>query len=436
MTGWGRTAATGMTVLSGRDDAALSEAVRNAGARGILARGLGRSYGDAACNAGGAVVDMTGRDRILGWDLAEGTVRVEAGVSLRRLVDAALQRGWFLPVLPGTGYVTAGGAIAADVHGKNHPAVGSLARHVSSVDLLTADAVVRTVGPADTPEVFHATCGGMGLTGLILRATLRLAPAPSAWLVTETERAPDLDGLIARLADGRGYPYAAAWLDLLARGGTTGRGVVVRGRHAARGEAPVGPAPARRRPGVPAVVPGGTLNRVSVRAFNEAWFRRAPRRRARALASVPAFFHPLDAVPHWNRLYGPRGFVQYQAALPFGAEPALRRLVDRVAACGHAPFLGVLKVLGAEAGGPLSFPMPGWTLALDLAATPEIVTLLDRLDELVAAAGGRVYLAKDARLRPDLLAAMYPRVDAFRETREQMDPRRVFMSNLARRLSL
>ncbi|MFF0472347.1 FAD-binding protein [Streptomyces sp. NPDC004284] len=444
LTGWGRTAPSLARVYRPRGHAEAVEAVLGCGARGAVARGLGRAYGDAAQNAGGAVLDMTGLDRILGVDAAAGLVACEAGVSLHRLMEELLPLGWFVPVSPGTRYVTVGGAIGADIHGKNHHVSGSFGRHVTALELLTADGEVRTVRPG-TP-LFDATTGGMGLTGVILSATLRLLPVETSLMRVDTERVPDLDGLMARLTDGdHAYRYSVAWIDLLARGAATGRAVLTRGDHA-----PYEALPRRHRarrdplafrpgrlPAPPPYVPGGLLGRTSVGLFNELWYRRAPRAETGRLQSLPGFFHPLDGVPHWNRIYGPGGLVQYQFVVPYGQEDALRRIVRRIADRGCPSFLAVLKRFGAGDPGWLSFPLPGWTLALDLpTGLPGLGRFLDALDEEVAGAGGRVYLAKDSRVRPEVLAAMYPRLDEFRALRAALDPRSVFTSDLARRLAL
>ncbi|QNP70647.1 FAD-binding oxidoreductase [Streptomyces roseirectus] len=442
VTGWGRTApTTARLIRPGTYEEAVA-AVRDCGARGGIPRGLGRAYGDAAQNAGGAVLDMTGLDRVHAIDAAEGVVLCDAGVSLHRLMEVLLPLGWFVPVTPGTRYVTVGGAIGADIHGKNHHASGAFARHVPSFELLTADGTVRTVRQG-TP-LFDATAGGMGLTGVILTARVRLLPVESSLMAVDTERAADLDDLLARLTGGdHRHRYSVAWIDLLARGAATGRAVLTRGDHApldalpARArKAPLAFRPARL-PTAPSFVPGGLLTRTTVGLFNELWYRRAPRTRAGELQRIPAFFHPLDGVPHWNRVYGRGGFVQYQFVVPHGQEEALRRIVRRVSERRCPSFLAVLKRFGEADPGWLSFPRPGWTLALDVpAALPGLAAFLDELDEEVAGAGGRVYLAKDSRLRPDLLTAMYARVDDFRELRAQLDPRGVFVSDLARRLSL
>ncbi|WP_369272989.1 FAD-binding protein [Streptomyces sp. R11] len=444
VTGWGRTAPTTALLIRPRTYEEAASAVRGCGARGGIPRGLGRAYGDAAQNAGGAVFDMTGLDRIHAIDADGGTVACDAGVSLHRLMEVLLPLGWFVPVTPGTRYVTVGGAIGADIHGKNHHVSGAFSRHVLSLELLTADGEIRTVRRG-TP-LFDATTGGMGLTGVILTATLQLQPVQTSLMSVDTERARDLDDLMSRMAaTDDHYRYSVAWIDLLARGAATGRAVLTRGDHAPL-EAlragtrawtePLAFRPARL-PAAPAFLPEGLLNRRTVGWFNELWYRKAPRARNGELQRLSAFFHPLDGVPHWNRIYGRGGFVQYQFVVGHGQEETLRRIVRRISERRCPSFLAVLKRFGEAGPGWLSFPAPGWTLALDIpAGLPGLATLLDTLDEEVAAAGGRVYLAKDSRLRPELLAAMYPRLDAFRALRAEADPRGVFVSDLARRLGL
>ncbi|NEA99822.1 FAD-binding oxidoreductase [Streptomyces sp. SID13726] len=444
VTGWGRTAPTAARLIRPRSYEEAVAAVRGCGGRGGIPRGLGRAYGDAAQNAGGAVFDMTGLDRLHVVDADNGIVLCDAGVSLHRLMEVLLPLGWFVPVTPGTRHVTVGGAIGADIHGKNHHGSGSFSRHVLSFELLTADGEIRTVGRG-TP-LFDATCGGMGLTGMILTATVQLLPVETSLMSVDTERARDLDDLMARLKAGdHRYRYSVAWIDLTARGAATGRAVLTRGDHApldalkggtrARGN----PLAFRTRqfPAPPALLPEGLVNRTTVGLFNELWYRKAPHARTGRLQRISAFFHPLDGVPHWNRVYGRGGFVQYQFVVGYGHEEALHRIVRRVAEHRCPSFLAVLKRFGDADPGWLSFPVPGWTLALDVpAALPGLGALLDELDEEVAAAGGRVYLAKDSRLRPELVAAMYPRLDDFRALRAELDPRGVFVSDLARRLNL
>ncbi|MEV6755971.1 FAD-binding oxidoreductase [Streptomyces sp. NPDC051214] len=442
VSGWGRTAPSTARLIRPRSPEEAVAALQACGERGGIARGLGRAYGDAAQNAGGAVLDMTGMDRIHAIDADAGTVLCDAGVSLHHLMEVLLPLGWFVPVTPGTRYVTVGGAIGTDIHGKNHHGSGSFSRHVMAVELLTADGAVQAV-ERGTP-LFDATAGGMGLTGVILAATLQLQPVETSLMTVDTERATDLDDLMARLtATDHRYRYSVAWIDLLARGASMGRSVLTRGDHAPLDALPprARRAPLTFRPGqlppAPRFLPDGLLGRRSVGLFNELWYRKAPRSRVGELQKMSTFFHPLDGVPHWNRVYGRGGFVQYQFVVGYGKEEALRRIVRRISERGCPSFLAVLKRFGEGDPGWLSFPMPGWTLALDIpAGLPGLGAFLDDLDEEVASADGRVYLAKDSRLRPEMLAAMYPRLDDFRALRADLDPRGVFRSDLSRRLAI
>jgi decaprenylphospho-beta-D-ribofuranose 2-oxidase len=444
LTGWGRTAPTPavLTPVRGEDD--VRNVLAGRSARGIVARGLGRSYGDAAQNAGGDVLDMTTADRVLDVDLAAGAVEVEAGISLDALMTRLVPMGLFVPVTAGTRYVTVGGAIAADIHGKNHHVAGSFSRHVEWLDLLVADGTVRRVYPREDAELFWATAGGMGLTGVILRARVRMKPIETAQVLVDTDRAPDLDSLLTLMTGSDHlYDYSVAWIDCVARGRRMGRSVLTRGRFARRDELP-----AHRRAdplrysgsvrlSAPDLFPPGLLGRATVAAFNEAWYRTSPARKRHQLQGIPTFFHPLDGVGEWNRIYGSRGFVQYQFVVPFGAEEALREALGRISSARTASFLAVLKRFGDGDPGMLSFPAPGWTLALDIpVGGAGLAGLLDGLDELVAAAGGRIYLAKDSRSRPETIERMYPDLDRFRKVRRRVDPDGVFTSDLARRLSL
>ena len=442
LTGWGRTAPSVAHVAPTPDEATVRAAVAAAGERGALARGLGRSYGDAAQNAGGTVLAMAGDRPRIELDVAAGEATVWGGTSIDDLLAYVVPQGFFVPVTAGTRFVTVGGAIAADIHGKNHHADGSFADHVTRMALLLADGSVRELTPAD--PLFWATAGGMGLTGVVLRATLRLLPIGTSRILVDTDRLDDLDGVLAAMAEGdHRYRYSVAWIDLLAKGRHLGRSVLTRGDHAPEealaGRAAVAPLAYRARPlvSVPPGVPGQVLNPLSVRAFNELWFRKAPRHRVGEAQTIPAFFHPLDGVREWNRLYGRGGFVQYQFAVPFGAEEPLRAVIERFATSGAPSFLCVLKRFGDANAAPLSFPMPGWTLAVDVAASrPGLGALLHELDEIVLAAGGRHYLAKDAHTTPAAVRRGYPRLDEWRAVRDKADPTGVWRSDLGRRLGL
>jgi decaprenylphospho-beta-D-ribofuranose 2-oxidase len=441
LSGWGRTAPTRAFVSSPRGRDELAAALARAGPRGAIPRGLGRSYGDAAQNAGGSVVAMAGLSGIRALDSGGATVTVGAGTSLEQLTRFLVPRGFFLPVVPGTAQVTVGGAIASDVHGKGHHRDGAFADHVASFELLTPGGGPLRASDGDAAGAFRATAGGMGLTGVVAEATLRLLPIETSRMVVDTERAADLDDAMERMESGdRHYRYSVAWIDCLARGKRTGRSVLTRGDHARSAELdgaedPLA-LPGGRAITAPAWAPPGMLRPGAARAFNEAWFRRAPRAERGRLQTIREFFHPLDGVRGWNRLYGPRGFLQYQLVVPFGGEDAVRGVLERLSSSGAASYLTVIKRMG-RGGGPLSFPMPGWTLALDLpAGDPGLAAALDRLDGLVAEAGGRVYLSKDSRLRPELLPMMYPRLDEWRAVRERLDPGGRMRSDLGRRLGL
>jgi decaprenylphospho-beta-D-ribofuranose 2-oxidase len=447
LTGWGRVSASWAELAEPGTEAAAAELLAGpAGSpgRGIIPRGLGRAYNNAAQCAGGLVISTAGLNRILALDTATGLVTCEAGVSLEQLMVAGLPAGWFVPVSPGTRQVTVGGAIAADVHGKNHHVAGSFARHVRSFQLVLPGGQARTVTEQSDPELFWATAGGMGLTGLITRATIQLKPVASSRVRVDTVRTADIDQTMAVLADhDRRYGYTVAWSDSTARGAALGRSVVTSGDFAAAADLPAADSadPFAFRPaarlGVPVTFPPGLLNRYTVGLANAAYYRRSPRSRRGEIQTIGAFFHPLDGIRNWNRVYGPAGFRQYQYVLPFGAEAAVRRSFELVSRA-HAPsFVTVLKRFGPGDQGPLSFPMAGWTLALDFPArTPGLAGLFAALDRLVAGNGGRVYLAKDSRVPPDVLAEMYPRLAEFRKLRAELDPAGLLASDLSRRLGL
>lgn len=440
LTGWGRTAPSVATVkpVATVDD--VRTAIDGAGARGVLARGLGRSYGDAAQSGGATVLDMTALGGI-DLDVNRGTVTAGAGVSLDTLMRALVPAGWFVPVTPGTRMVTVGGAIAADVHGKNHHVEGTFGSHVSAITLVDGRRQVRRLTPDETPEQFWATVGGMGLTGVIVDATFDLIPITSSLVSVDTDRTRDLDDLMSRMIVGDDeYRYSVAWID---SAHPSGRGVLTRGDHAPADWLPakLQGDPLAYNPKVlgtvPPIFPSGLVNPLTMRAFNEAWFRKAPTSRRGELQAIAPFFHPLDIAQDWNRGYGPRGFLQYQFAVPDAAGHLVHETLGRLQRIGAYSPVTVLKRFGAANPAPLSFPQPGWTLAIDVpAGVAGLAQVLDELDEQVLSAGGRLYLAKDSRMTPAMMAATYPRLSEWQRVRDDMDPDGVFTSDLARRLSL
>ena len=445
LTGFGRTAPTWARVAEVTAADQVLAALRDPGPRGVTARGLGSSYGDPAQNAGGLVLDMTGLDRIHRIDAEEQTVTLDAGVSLDTLMRRALPFGLWVPVLPGTRQVTVGGAIASDIHGKNHHTAGSFGNHVLSLDLACADGSVRTLTP-DGPEseLFWATTGGMGLTGIILRATLKLHRTESAYYVVDTDRTANLDELMELLTDGSDdrYGYSAAWFDSTSTGAALGRAVLTRGSLARYDQLP---AKLRKDPlrfaapqllRFPDVFPSGLANPRTLRAFSEAWYRKAPKRQRGSVQNITAFYQTLDVFANWNRVYGKRGFLQYQFIVPLAATDAFRRIVEVIAHSDHASGLNVLKRFGPGNEAPLSFPAEGWTITVDFPIAPGLNELCVTLDEMVLEAGGRHYLAKESRTSPAAIRRGYPRLDEWRKTRDAVDPDGVFTSDLARRLEL
>jgi decaprenylphospho-beta-D-ribofuranose 2-oxidase len=444
LTGWGRTSpSTARTAEVTRGD--VASFIKDSNQRGVLMRGLGRSYGDAAQNAGGVVLTMPGNAHEAVLDTDAGTLTAAAGASLHDLLKVIVPRGFFVPVTPGTRFVTVGGAIASDIHGKNHHVEGSFGNHLRRMSLMLADGTIHEISPQQNPTLFWATVGGMGLTGVILDATFTLIPIETSLCTVNTIRCRNIDVLIEEMSHGDDdHRYSVAWADLLATGSRLGRSVLWRGDHTTLAELPSKDAAhalryePRHLASVPPVVPSfGFVNRLSSTLFNELWFRKEPRRKEGSHKSIPSYFHPLDAIGSWNRLYGEGGFLQYQFVLPFGCEDELRRIVEKIVVSKTAGPLVVLKRFGASNTAPLSFPMPGWTLTVDIPTRAEgLGSLLHSLDNIVMSAGGRHYLAKDAHTTPLAIRRGYPRLDEWKQVQQSVDPDRRWQSDLARRLEL
>ena len=439
LTGWGRTDPSSAELCYPSAVEQIQRVVEAAKPASIIARGLGRAYGNPAQCGGGTVLELTGLDHIH-LDASTGCVTCGAGASLDAVLREIVPEGFFLPVSPGTRNVTVGGAIAADVHGKNHHVEGSFASHVSWLKLVDGSGQLLHLSPTDsgTSAAFWATAGGMGLTGVIVEACFRLLPISSSLISVDTTRFRKLDALMSAMieADAQ-YRYSVAWVDSLH---PEGRGVLTCGDHASRDQVSDAD-PLRYDPkalaGAPSLLPSGLLNTWTVRAFNEAWYRKAPKQRKGELQGISPYFHPLDGVTNWNRIYGTAGFLQYQFAVPDSGAHLVGTTLESLRRIGAPSFLTVLKRFGPGNPGPLSFPIPGWTLAADVsAAVPGLFELLDQLDEKVAEAGGRLYLAKDSRQSANMLERSYPRINEWRQQQSLLDPRGVFSSDLANRVKL
>jgi decaprenylphospho-beta-D-ribofuranose 2-oxidase len=416
-----------------RDEADLRQTI--AATPRLIARGMGRSYGDASLSE--TIVNALPRNRLLEFDSARGVVRCEAGATIEDLVEAFLPRGWFPAVTPGTRHVSLGGAIASDVHGKGP---GRFSDHIQDFRLMTADGAVRNVSRESDPALFETTCGGMGLTGIVLETTLRLHPVESAYLREEIVPCRDLEAVMARFSEPSAHRYSVAWIDCAARGRNLGRSLLLRGDHARAADLP--PAardaplrrPFRRPVGVPFPFPNCALNPWTVRAFNALTYRSHGAQER--ITDFETFFYPLDFVRDWNRIYGRRGFLQYQFVLPpESCERGLPAMLERIAGFGTGSFLAVLKRFSPSESF-ISFPREGFFLALDFPWSPSLPARLDELDRMLLELGGRLYLAKDARMKPELFFRGYPNAHEFCRRLRVLDPSAKFQSLQSRRLGL
>lgn len=397
----------------------------------LIARGMGRSYGDSA-NAS-TVLESTYCDHFIDFDHHTGRLTVEAGVRLRDILTIIIPHGWFLPVTPGTSFVTVGGAIASDVHGKNHHHAGTFGQYVLAMELLLGSGEVVRTSPNELRDLFHATCGGMGLTGIILTATLQLIQIPSTFIHQTTIKANSLEEACAAFEANQESPYSVAWIDCLARGKNLGRSILMLGEHADHGGNDI----VIKDPiQIPIHAPALLLNSLTMRLFNEAYWLKAREINHQTVPLVP-YFYPLDAIGGWNKLYGKAGFVQYQFVIPKShGISGLREILLDITQTGLGSFLAVLKQFGPANQNLLSFPMDGYTLALDFKITPNTIPVLHALDDLVISMGGRIYLTKDAVMREHSFKASYPQWQEFEEVRHRFGAIGKFASTQSKRLGL
>ena len=434
VTGWGRTLRAQSLLARPERLSELPGIFETSGSGGLSILAGGRSYGDSALNSGGSTC-LTGRlDRILAFDENTGAIEVEPGVTFHKLLDVFLPRGWLFPVTPGTGFVTIGGAVAHDVHGKNHQRDGTFGQHVTELDLVTPKGLRSSISPMNDPDAFRATCGGCGLTGLITRVAFRMRRVPSAFVEVKERRIANLGTFLEAFEDAKHASYSVAWIDAMASGAKLGRGLIQVGEPSCAAPASMH----KRRPHkVPFDLPAATLNPFTVRSFNALYLRQVPKGGRTRPMHYAHFLYPLDAIADWNRVYGRPGFHQFQCVVPVkDSEQTLRRMLELVAASQSASALSVLKRMGPGRAGYLSFPMDGYTLALDFSNGKGAAELYRQLADIALNCGGRVYLAKDALLSHDAFARMYPALPNFQRAVNRLDPDGLFRSDMARRLRI
>ncbi len=435
--GWGRYPSIDAKSFTFNSEADLRARLKSISSGSAIARGLGRSYGDSSLSEN--LLSTSRLNRFISFDDTTGDLVCESGVSLSEILDVFVPRGWFLPVTPGTRFVTVGGAIASDVHGKNHHNAGSFSNHVKWIDLILADGSVARCSKSERPELFMATCAGYGLTGVILRAAVRLQTIETAYIRERTIRTKNLDEALVAFDEQAGWTYSVGWIDCLAGGKHLGRSVLMLGEHATRRDIGESKDPFRLRPNrelsVPFELPGFFLNTMTVRAFNSVYYGKASS--GERIVRYEPFFYPLDGVHNWSRIYGKRGFVQYQLVLPKeSGKEGLKKILERTASKGLGSFLAVLKLFGKEDAPYLSFAKEGYTLALDFPITSSLFKELDEMDSVVSNYGGRIYPTKDSRMKGEMFYAGYPQIDKFKEVRAAVDPNRRFESLQSRRLGI
>lgn len=441
--GWGRNKSADVTVFNPSDQNLLSDFLKKSDSQSIIARGLGRSYGDSAQLDKKNVIELK-KFNAIQLNKKENLVTAQAGVSFDHLLNYLVPKGFFLPVSPGTRFVTVGGAIASDVHGKNHHIDGSFGHNLKNIVLMDGNGEIHNLKPFDeyclsNSKKFWATVGGMGLTGIIIEATFSIIPISSSFISVDTTRFNDLNSLMNEMIQSdKKYKYSVAWIDSLNK---NFRGVLTCGDHIEKNRLPKELVEnplnynIKAIANTPNLFPNGFLNKFTVKAFNEAWFRKNPKKNIGDLQNFGQFFYPLDGVENWNRIYGPSGFIQYQFVVPDKASILISKTLETFRNISVPSFLTVLKRFGDSNPAPLSFPIPGWTLAIDIPSNiPKLNEILGKLDNEIVNAGGRIYLAKDSRQSSEIFKASYPRLQEWLEIKEILDPKFIFMSDSFKRL--
>ena len=432
LTGWGKFPTVKSEIIVPLSAQDVLRCISDNSHSSMIARGLGRSYGDSSLAP--LVIRTTDLDHFLGFNDATGVLKCSAGVSLADILAVFVPKGWFLPVTPGTKFVTVGGAIASDVHGKNHHLEGNFSDHVSTISVATVSDGIVACSREQNQELFHATCGGMGLTGIILEATFKLRPIRSAYIDESTIKARNLEESLNLLDAHHQKTYSVAWIDCLSTGQSLGRSLLMLGEHSSHG------ALETRKDSkmvVPVDMPGFLMNRYTIQLFNALYYNRVRKQRSERLVHYEHFFYPLDGIRHWNRLYGKNGFTQYQFVLPKQAGlEGMTAILKRIADSKSGSFLAVLKMFGPENDNYLSFPMEGYTLALDFKLNDKLFELLDELDEILLDYGGRLYLTKDVRMSEEMFKKSYPHWEVFKQTRTSYGAGETFNSLQSQRLGI
>jgi decaprenylphospho-beta-D-ribofuranose 2-oxidase len=395
------------------------------GSTHFIPRGNGRCYGDASLSEN--TISTLKFDKVISFDTLNGVFECESGLTLDKILEVIVPKGWFLPVTPGTKFITVGGAVGSDVHGKNHHVDGSFSNHIIEMELVLADGSVVLCSPQQNADLFEATCGGMGLTGLVSRVKFRLKKIETSYIKQKQIKASNLEEILRLFDEYKHYTYSVAWIDCLKKGKHFGRSILILGEHATKEDLsdkqkqdPL-KLPGKKQINFPINLPSWVLNSLTVKAFNFLYYAKNYKKEINNTVSYEPFFYPLDAINNWNRGYGKKGFVQYQFVLPLQAKQGLIEILNRISDKGLGSFLAVLKVFGKQ-DSMISFPTEGYTLALDFPVRDGLFEFLDELDKVVLSYGGRIYMSKDARMKPETLYAGYPRLEEFKRIVKKYNP--------------